>query len=117
MFLVPLDPYSLQSQNFTHLGYDLTLITRWNSAVGFWNMDLFDNINQNYLTRSEALTVGAATCSHLQLPFVFVLIDESNLGEPPISIDEMGDRLNVYIVNKEDYHAAIRASNTVNYRQ
>lgn len=109
------DPY--QTQNFTHEGYDLTMVTRWNSVVGFWNIDLFDNINQVYLTRSEALTVGAATGIHLQLPFVFVLIDESNLGEQPISIEEMGVRLNVYIVSKEEYHAATRSSDTVNYWQ
>lgn len=117
MYLVPLTSEPLQAQNFTHMGYDLTLTTRWNSVVGYWNIDLFDNVNQVYLTRSEPMTVGSATGYHLQLPFVFVLIDESNLGEPPIDISEMGDRVNVYIVNKEAYHAAIRASNTVNYRQ
>ena len=116
MYQIPLTSDPLQTQNFTHEGYDLTLTTRWNSVVGFWNIDLFDNVNQIYLSRSEPLTVGAATCAHLQLPFVFVLIDDSGLGEGPIDIDELGDRINLYIVDKEDYHAAIRASDTINYR-
>lgn len=117
MYLIPLTSDPLQTQNFTHEGYDLTLTTRWNSVVGFWNIDLFDNVNQEYLTKGEALTVGAATCAHLQLPFVIVMLDESGLGEGPISRDELGNRLNVYLVNKEEYNAAIRASDTVSYRE
>lgn len=116
MYLVPLTPDPLQIQNFTQDGFDLTLTTRWNSVVGFWNIDLFDNINQVYLTRGEPLAVGSPTGVHLQLPFVFVLLDDSNLGEGPIDISEMGSRLNVYIVNKDSYYAAIRQSNTINYR-
>lgn len=116
MFLIPLNSDPLQTQNFTHQGYDLTLTTRWNSVVGFWNIDLFDNINQIYLTQSEPLTVGSPTGVHLQLPFVFVLIDEFGIGEGPININELGERLNLYIVNKDTYNAAIRQSNTVNYR-
>lgn len=116
MYLVPLTADPLQIQNFTQDGFDLTLTTRWNSVVGFWNVDLFDNATQNYLTKGEPLTVGSPTGVHLQLPFVFVLIDESGIGEGPISIDEMGVRLNLYIVDKDSYNAAIRQSNTVNYR-
>lgn len=116
MYLVPLTADPLQTQNFTQDGFDLTLTTRWNSVVGFWNIDLFDNASQTYLTRGEPLTVGSATGVHLQLPFVFVLLDEANIGEGPIDIDELGVRLNLYIVNKDSYYAAVRASNTVNYR-
>lgn len=116
MYLVPLTAIPLQTQNFTHDGHDLTLTTRWNSVSKFINIDLFDNVTQETLTLSEALTVGSATCAHLQLPFVFMLVDESGLGTAPIDLDDIGDRINLYIVNKEDYHAAIRASNTVNYR-
>lgn len=116
MYLIPLTADPLQTQNFTHDGYDLTLTTRWNSVVGFWNIDLFDNQAQTALTTGEPITVGSSSIAHLQLPFVFVLIDDSGLGEGPVGIEDMGERLNLYIVNKEDYHAAIRASNTVNYR-
>ena len=116
MFLVPLNSDPLQTQNFTHDGYDLTLTTRWNSVVQFWNIDLFDNINQVYLTQGEPITVGAATGAHLQLPFVFVLIDDGGIGEGPIDIEELGVRLNLYIVNKDTYSAAVRQNDTINYR-
>lgn len=116
MYLVPLTSDPLQTQNFTHEGYDLTLTTRWNSVVGYWNIDLFDNVNQVFLTRSEPLTVGSATGVHLQLPFIFLLVDESGLGEAPIEIEELGVRINLYLVDKEEYYAAVRQSNTVNYR-
>lgn len=117
MYLLPISTDPLQTQNFTHEGYDLTLTTRWNSVVGFWNIDLFDNTEQVYLTQAEPLTVGSAACIHLQLPFVFVMLDESNLGTGPIDIDEMGDRINVYLLDKEEYHAAIRASGSISYRE
>lgn len=116
MYLVPLTADPLQTQNFTHEGYDLTLTTRWNSVVGYWNIDLFDNVNQIFLSRGEPLAVGSATGIHLQLPFVLLLVDESGLGEGPIEREEMGVRLNLYLVDKEIYYGAIRQSRTINYR-
>lgn len=108
MFLIPLTNEPLQQQNFTHDGYDLTLITRWNSVMSMWNFDLYNNITQSWLTRSEPLSVGSPALNHLDLPFVFVMLDSSGVGYGSSSINDMGNRITVNILSKDEYNEAIR---------
>lgn len=114
MFKIPLSNEPLQTQNFTHEGYDLTLTTRWNTIFGTWQFDLYDNINQVWITQSEGLSLASPSLYGSSLPFVFVMLDDVSLTETPISRDDMGDRVNVYIVNEGDYRAAIRTSLSTN---
>lgn len=117
MYLIPLTNDPVQIQNFTHEDYNFTLTAYWNSVGGFWAIDLFDNRNQEYLTQYETLAVGAMTCEHLDMSFGFVMLDTANVGEPPTSIDDMGTRLNLYIIEKVDYYEAIRSVDTIDYWQ
>lgn len=117
MYLIPHTSDPLQTQNFTHEGWDLTLTTRWNSVVGFWNIDVFDNLKQEYITQGEALAVGSACMEQSLAPFVIVMLDDSGLGTGAVSRDELGNRLNIYLVDEDAYHAAVRSSVSVNYRE
>lgn len=117
MFKIPLSSDPLQTQNFTHDGYDLTLTTRWNTIFGIWQIDLYDNINQVWITQCEGLSLASPALYGSILPFVFVMLDDVGMIDAPISKDDMGNRVNVYIVNKDDYRDAIRASVSINYRQ
>lgn len=94
MYLIPHTTDPLQTQNFTHEGYDLTLTTRWNSIFGIWQFDLFDNEQQEWITQCETFAVGSPALMQSSLPFVFVMLS---------------DILNVYIMDKDEYSAAIRA--------
>ena len=94
MHLIPHTTEPLQIQNFVHQGYDVTLTTRWNSIFGFWNFDLYDNNTQEYINQSEAFAVGAPCLIQSALPFVFVMLE---------------DILNVYIFDKGEYRATVRA--------
>jgi hypothetical protein len=116
MYLISTTADALQDQNFTYGDYDLTLTLRWNSVVGFWNFDLYDNTNDVQVTQSEALSIGSASLIGSNLPFIFLLNDDSGLGTNAVSISELSDRLNLYIVDKEVYNASLKQSNTINYR-
>lgn len=94
MHLIPHTTEPLQTQNFVYDGYDLTLTTRFNSIWGIWQFDLFDNNEQEYITQSEAFAVSSPSLIQSRLPFIFIMLD---------------DILNVYILEKDEYRAAIRA--------
>lgn len=101
-YLIPHTTDPLQTQNFTHEGYNLTLTTRFNSVFGFWNFDLYNNETQEYITQSEAFATGAPSLTQSELPFVFVM---------GASI------LEVYIIDKEEYYANVWAQLSVYYRE
>ena len=94
MYLIPHTTEPLQTQNFTHEGYDLTLTTRWNSMFGFWNFDLYDNDKQEYITQSEAFAPSSPSLMQSSLPFIFMM--QSTI-------------LDVMIIDKGDYREAVRA--------
>lgn len=117
IYKIPHTSSALQTQNFVHMGKSLTLTTRWNTVMQFWNIDVYDNIEQKWLTQSEALSLGSASLYHLDLPFVFVMLDDSEYGSLKVSQEAMSDTLNVYIVNKGDYDASVQKSLSINYRK
>lgn len=116
MYLIPTTADPLQDQNFTYAEHDLTLTLRWNSVVGFWNFDLYDNTNDVQVTQSEALSVGSPSLIGSHLSFLFLLNDDSGLGTNAVDISEMGSRLNLYIVDRTEYNEAIRSLDSVTYR-
>lgn len=105
MYLIPHNSQPLQSQNFTHYGHSLTLITRWNTFVGFWNIDVYDNKKQEWLTRGEGLSIGSACLSNIDIPFVLVMLADDPYIE--ITREALGDTLNVFIIDKEEYADAV----------
>ena len=116
MYLIATTSDPLQEQNFTYSGYDVSLTLRWNSVCEFWNFDLYDNTNDIQVTQSEPLSVGSASLIGSHLPFILMLSDDAGIGTNAVSIDEMGDRINLYIVDKEVYNEAIKQSDSINYR-
>ena len=116
MFKIPLTSEPLQTQNFAHDGYDLTLTTRWNTIFGIWQFDLFDNVAQEYITQCDSFSIASPSLMGSSLPFYFVMLDDAGLLDTPIVKEDLGNRVNVYIINKDDYRAAIRQSVSVNYR-
>lgn len=116
MYLIATTTDPLQEQTFTHDGYNVDLTLRWNSVCGFWNFDLYDNTTDVQVTQSEPLSVGSASLIGSHLPFVLFLSDDAGIGTNAVDISEMGDRINLYIVEKEVYNEAIKQSNTINYR-
>lgn len=116
MYLIPLSDEPLQSQNFTHEDYDLTMTTRWNTIFSIWQFDLYDNIEQEWITQSEGLSLASPALYSSSVPFFFVMLDDYGLIDEPVSKEDLGERVNVYIVNEEDYRDAIRQSVSINYR-
>lgn len=106
---------SKQQQNFTFMGFDLLLTLRWNNVVGFWNFDLYDNINDTYITQGEGLSVGSASLLGASVPFVLLLNDETGIGTSPISIDDTLTRMSLYILEKNLYYEAVKKTSTVDY--
>lgn len=117
IYKIPHSNSALQTQNFIHQGYNLTMVTRWNTVVGFWNFDLYDNAKQKWLTQSEALSFGSASLYHLDLPFVFVMLDDSDFGYSDVSPELMGSSINIYIVDKGVYDEAVQKSLSITYRK
>ena len=103
--IIPHNSQPLQSQNFTHMGYSFTLITRWNSFVGYWNVDIYDNRKREWLTQGEPLSIGAPCLSNLDLPFYFVLLAADPYTQ--ITREALGDTINLYIVDRAEYNDAI----------
>lgn len=116
MYLISTTTDALQTQNFTYNGHDVNLTLRWNSIVGFWNFDLYDNTNDIQVTQSEALSVGSPSLVGSQLSFYLLLNDDSGLGTNAVKITELGDRLNLYIVDRTEYNEAIRKIDSISYR-
>ena len=106
--IIPVGSEKYQSLNFTHDSKSLTMVIRWNTVCSFWNIDLYDNIEQDWLVKSEALALNALTCAHLNMSFGFVLVDDSDSGSP--NIEKLGSDVNIYIVDKERYYAATTQS-------
>lgn len=94
MYTIPHTTAPLQTQNFIHEGYDLTMTTYYNSVFGLWAFDLFDNTTQQYITQYEALSAGAPALLQSKLPFVFVMLSSI---------------LDVNIMDRGEYREAIRA--------
>lgn len=116
MYLVPVTTDAYQIQNFTYDVHDLTLTLRWNSIVGFWNFDLYDNTNDIQVTQSEALSVGSPSLVGSKLSFYLLLNDDSGLGTNATEITDLGDRINLYIVDRTEYNEAIRQIDSISYR-
>lgn len=104
MHIIPHNSQPLQSQSFNYMGESLTLITRWNTR-GFWNIDVYDNLNDEWITRGEGLSIGGACLTNVNFPFYIVM-----LAVDPYTVitrEALGDTLNIYLVTREEYQDAI----------
>lgn len=109
MYQIPVTSDPSQEQNFTLYGYDLKLTLRWNTVGKVWQFDLFDNRTMAYISRGEGLAVGAPSLLQSNFPLLLTLSDSSGLGLNPIRLDEMGQRIQLHILSKDEFYEAIWA--------
>lgn len=111
MFQIPVTSDPSQEQNFSAYGYDLKLSLRWNTVGKVWQFDLFDNRTMKYISRGEGLAVWAPSLLQSNFPLLLTLSDSSGLGLNAIHLEEMGQRINLHILSKDEFYEAIRPSN------
>lgn len=108
VYELPVNSYPLQVQNFEFMGYNVQMTLRYNAVGVSWSFDLYDNVEGEYITLNEGLSVGVPSLYYSDMPFVIMLTDSTGLGYETISIDEMGDRIGLVIMSSEAYENAIR---------
>lgn len=116
-YLIPVTTDGVQKQFFSLFGYQLEFTLRFNSVSGLWNFDLLNQKTNQYITQSAGLAVNSPTLIGNNLPFVVIMIDGSGWGINSTQQSELGSRLNIYFIDKEVFHEAIRASVSVTDRE
>lgn len=97
-----------QTLNLFNMNLRLTL--KYNAILRGYQFDLFDIDNDKYITRNKGLSVSSPSLSEFNLPFVLVLDDKSGLGHNATSKDDFNNRMQLLVMTKEEYRAAIRES-------
>ncbi|OCL22000.1 hypothetical protein A9G07_07800 [Gilliamella sp. wkB72] len=95
-------------QSFSLYDMNLRLTLRYNAISTGYQFDLFDIDNDEYITKNKGLSVGSPSLIEFNLPFVLVLDDKSGLGINAIFKDDLNNRMQLLIMTKEEYRAAIR---------
>ncbi|OCG10904.1 hypothetical protein A9G09_11790 [Gilliamella sp. wkB292] len=95
-------------QSFSLYDMNLRLTLRYNAISTGYQFDLFDINNDEYITKNKGLSVGSPSLIEFNLPFVFVLDDKLGLGINAISKDDLNNRMQLLIMDKEEYREAIR---------
>ena len=95
-------------QSFSLYDMNLRLTLRYNAISTGYQFDLFDIDKDEYITKNKGLSVGSPSLIEFNLPFVLVLDDKSGLGINAISKDDLNNRMQLLIMTKEEYRAAIR---------
>lgn len=100
----------IQEQMFTLFDMNLRLTIYFNSVSKGWQFDLFDADKNKVITQRQGLAVNAPSLLEKDLPFILMLSDKSQFGINSISQNELGNRLLLYIVDKEAWREAIRTT-------
>lgn len=95
-------------QSFSLYDMNLRLTLRYNSMLTGYQFDLFDIDKDEYITKNKGISVGSPSLIEFNLPFVLVLDDKSGLGINAISKDDFNNRMQLLIMDKEEYRASIR---------
>ncbi len=99
-----------QTQNFEIFGLELELTLKFNEVGSVWQYDLTDLNSNKILAFNRGLAVNAPSLINKNLPFVLMLIDASKSGINCVDYSELGERLKLYAVGKDDFRAAISES-------
>lgn len=108
IFEIPVTTDDIQEQSFDLFGYSLRLTLRYNAIGGVWQFDLFNLKTLLPVCQNAGLSVNAPALFPRRLPFVLVLADGSGLGINSLRQDELGKRLRLYLVSKEEWREAVR---------
>lgn len=96
-----------QTQNFNIFDMELELTLKFNEVGSVWQYDLIDLNSDKILAFNKGLAVNAPSLINKNLPFVFVLADTSKSGINCVDYSELGERLRLYAVGKDDFKAVI----------
>ena len=97
-----------QSQIFELFGRNLRFELKYNTVLAGWGFDLYDLDEEVYICQNYGLAVNAPCLLEMNLDFVVMMLDKSELGINGMTSSEMGNRLSVYFLSKEDFYNAIR---------
>lgn len=110
IYEIPVSNKLIQEQMFTLFDMNLRLTIYFNSVSKGWQFDLFDADKNKVITQRQGLAVNAPSLLEKDLPFILMLSDKSQFGINSISQNELGNRLLLYIVDKEAWREAIRTT-------
>lgn len=100
----------IQEQIFTLFDMNIRLTLYFNSISKGWQFDLFDADKNRVITQRQGLAVNAPSLLEKNLPFILMLSDKSQFGINSVSQNELGNRLRLYVVDKEVWREAIRTT-------
>lgn len=100
----------IQEQIFTLFDMNIRLTLYFNSVSKGWQFDLFDADKNRVITQRQGLAVNAPSLLEKNLPFILMLSDKSQFGINSVSQNELGNRLRLYVVDKEVWREAIRTT-------
>lgn len=112
IYKIQLTDKEVQEQSFSLFDMNLRLTLRFNSISNSFMVDLFDITNSKQIAMSKGLSCYSPALFEYDLPFIIVLNDTQNLGINPISKEDLYNRFEVLMINKEAYREAIRESST-----
>ncbi|WP_169753523.1 phage baseplate plug family protein [Campylobacter mucosalis] len=108
MYLLKTTSEKIQTQSFELYGLNLELTLKFNDVGLTWQFDLANSDTGEIYAQNRGLSVNAPSLIHKNLPFVFMLIDESKNGINCIHHSELGKRLKLYAVSKTDFKNTMR---------
>ena len=110
IYEIPVSSKPIQEQIFTLFDMNIRLTLYFNSVSKGWQFDLFDADKNKVITQRQGLAVNAPSLLEKNLPFILMLSDKSQFGINSVSRNELGNRLRLYIIDKEVWSEAIRTT-------
>lgn len=110
IYEIPVSSKPIQEQIFTLFDMNIRLTLYFNSVSKGWQFDLFDADKNRVITQRQGLAVNAPSLLEKNLPFILMLSDKSQFGINSVSQNELGNRLRLYVVDKEVWREAIRTT-------
>ena len=107
IYEIPTTTEQKQTQNFEIFGLELELTLKFNEVGSVWQYDLTDLNSNKILAFNKGLAVNSPSLINKNLPFVFMLADTTKSGINCVDYSELGERLKLYAVGKDDFKAAI----------
>lgn len=97
-----------QVQNFELFGFSLELTLKFNEVGLVWQYDLRNMDTGEIYASNKGLAVNAPSLINKNLPFVFMLFDNTNKGINCVDITDLDERLSLYAVGKDEFKEAFK---------
>lgn len=97
-----------QVQNFELFGFSLELTLKFNEVGLVWQYDLRNMDTGEIYASNKGLAVNAPSLINKNLPFVFMLLDNTNKGINCVDITDLDERLSLYAVGKDELKEAFK---------